>query len=66
MGERSRRRVVARFVDRYNRVRLHGSAGYTAPLDVMAGKAAASWAERDKKLEAARELRRHRRQQVPA
>ena len=60
------RDVVARFVDHYNRVRLHSAVGYVAPLDFMAGKAPAIWAGRDKKLEAARELRRQRRQQVPA
>ena len=58
--------VVARFVDHYNRVRLHSAVGYVAPLDFMAGKAPAIWAERDRKLEAARERRRQRRQQVPA
>jgi putative transposase len=60
------RDVVARFVDHYNGVRLHSAVGYVAPLDFMAGKAPAIWAERDQKLEAARELRRRRRQRVPA
>jgi transposase InsO family protein len=60
------RDVVSRFVDHYNRVRLHSAVGYVAPLDFMAGKAPAIWAERDKKLETARELRRQRRQQVSA
>jgi len=60
------REVVARFVDYYNRIRLHSAVGYVAPLDFMAGKAPAIWAGRDKKLEAAREMRRQRRQQVPA
>ncbi len=60
------REVVARFVDYYNQVRLHSAVGYIAPLDFMAGKGPAIWAERDKKLEAARELRRHRREKVPA
>ena len=55
------------FVDHYKRVRLHSAVGYVAPLDFMAGKAPGIWAGRDKKLEAARELRRQRRQQqVPA
>lgn len=60
------RAVVGRFVDHYNRVRLHSAVGYVAPFDFMAGRAPAIWAERDQKLEAARELRRQRRQQVPA
>jgi transposase InsO family protein len=61
------RRVVARFVEHYNRVRLHSAIGYIAPLDFMAGKADAIWSERDRKLEAARERRRQRRlEKVPA
>jgi putative transposase len=60
------RDVVARFVDHYNGVRLHSAVGYVAPLDFMAGKAPVIWAERDQKLEAARELRRQRRQRVSA
>lgn len=55
------RRVVARFVDYYNKVRLHSAIGYIAPLDFMAGRAKEIWAARDQKLEAARELRRQRR-----
>lgn len=57
------RRVVERFVEHYNAVRLHSAIGYVAPLDFMAGKAKAIWAERDGKLEAARERRRQRRQE---
>jgi transposase InsO family protein len=60
------REIVARFVDHYNRVRLHSAIGYIAPLDLMAGRAPAIWAERDQKLEAARELRRQRRQERSA
>src|SRR5262249_35971802 len=54
--------LVARFVDHYNRVRLHSALGYIAPLAFMAGQAPTIWAERDRKLEAAREHRRQRRQ----
>lgn len=57
------RRVVERFVEHYNAVRLHSAIGYIAPLDFMAGKAKAIWAERDRRLEAAREQRRQRRQE---
>ena len=60
------RDLVARFVDHYNRVRLHSAVGYIAPLDFMAGKSPTIWAERDRKLEAARELRRRRRQRRSA
>lgn len=55
-------RIVARFVDHYNRVRLHSALGYVAPLAFMAGQAPAIWAERDRKLEAARDQRRQRRE----
>ncbi len=55
------RRVVARFVDYYNRSRLHSAIGYSAPLDFMAGKAKESWTARDQKREAARQRRRQRR-----
>jgi transposase InsO family protein len=57
------RPVVARFVEHYNRVRLHSAIGYVAPLDFMAGKAPVIWEARDRKLEAAREQRRQRRQE---
>jgi transposase InsO family protein len=57
------RRIVERFVEHYNRVRLHSAIGYVAPLDFMAGKAKAIWIERDRKLEEARERRRIRRQE---
>ena len=56
------RRIVARFVEHYNRVRLHSALGYIAPLAFMAGQAPTIWAARDRKLEAAREQRRQRRQ----
>ena len=61
------RRVVARFVEHYNRIRLHSAIGYIAPLDFMAGKAEAIWSERYRKLESARDRRRQRRlEKVPA
>jgi transposase InsO family protein len=55
------RRVVSRFVDHYNGVRLHSAIGYITPNDFLAGRAKTIWAERDRKLEAAREARRLRR-----
>jgi putative transposase len=55
------RTTVAKFVDHYNHVRLHSAIGYIAPADYMRGLAAAIWAERDCKLEAARQTRRERR-----
>lgn len=51
------RTVVERFVDHYNRVRLHSAIGYVAPLDLLAGRADQIHAARDRKLEAARQQR---------
>jgi putative transposase len=51
------RAVVDRFVDHYNRVRLHSAIGYVAPLDHLAGRAHEIHAARDRKLEAARQRR---------
>jgi putative transposase len=55
------RRIVSKFVDHYNAHRLHSAIGYIAPNDKLAGREATIWADRDRKLEAARELRRQRR-----
>jgi len=55
------RRIVERFVAQYNAERLHSAIGYVTPNDVLAGRQAAIWAERDRKLEAARALRADRR-----
>jgi putative transposase len=60
------RRVVERFVAHYNGVRLHSAIGYVTPLDMLAGRAEAIQAERDRKLEQARELRRLSRLQEAA
>jgi len=57
------RQLVAQFVEHYNTVRLHSSLGYLAPADKLAGREQEIWNARDQKLEAARELRRQRRQQ---
>ena len=55
------RAVVARFVAHYNGVRLHSAIGYITPNDFLAGRHKEIWAERDRKLEEAREQRRVRR-----
>jgi len=56
------RRVIARFVEHYNGVRLHSAIGYVTPADMLAGREREIWAARDRKLEMAREQRRLRRQ----
>ena len=60
------RRIVARFVEHYNGVRLHSAIGYITPNDFLAGKADEIWAARDQKLAAAREMRRVRREATRA
>jgi len=54
--------LVGRHVEYYNQVRLHSAIGWIAPADKLAGREAAIWAERDRRLEAAREARRLKRQ----
>lgn len=58
------RELVTRFVDHYNGTRLHSAIDYIAPNDMLAGKHDAILAERDRRLEAARELRRLKRQDL--
>lgn len=55
------RLLVERWVAHYNTVRLHSAIGYITPADHLAGRGAAIWAERDRKLEAARTARAARR-----
>ena len=50
-------RVVARYVEHYNTLRLHSAPGYVTPPAKLQGRAQALWAERDRKLEAARQRR---------
>jgi putative transposase len=55
------RATVAAFVHHYNHVRLHSALGYITPQDFLDGRSQAIWAERDRKLEAARQARCARR-----
>jgi putative transposase len=56
------KRFVAQYVEHYNTRRLHSAIGYVAPWDMLQGRQKIIHAERDRKLEAARETRRQRRQ----
>ena len=56
--------LVHSFVTHYNTVRLHSALGYVTPKDKLEGREAAIFAERDRKLEVARERRRAVRQQA--
>jgi transposase InsO family protein len=54
-------RVVARYVEHYNSVRLHSAIGYVSPLAKLEGRDQLIFDERDRKLEAARERRKKKR-----
>ncbi len=57
-------RIVSEFVTHYNERRLHSAIGYITPLAKLEGREKQIFAERDRKLEAAREQRRIARQVV--
>ena len=52
------------YVEHYNNVRLNSAIGYTTPKDMLAGRQQEIHADRDRKLEAARNQRQTRRQQA--
>jgi hypothetical protein len=51
------KRVVTKFVEEYNTVRLHSALGYITPLDKLEGREQEIFAERDRKLLEARQKR---------
>jgi transposase InsO family protein len=55
------RRLVTNYVAQYNEVRLHSALGYVTPIDKLYGREKAIFAERDRKLQVARERRAHNR-----
>ena len=54
---------IADYIRYYNEERLHSSIGYIAPKDKLEGRDEQIFKERDKKLEAAREIRKQKRQE---
>ena len=59
------RRIVVAYVAHYNNVRLHSALGYITPKDRLAGRHTDIFAQRDRKLVAARERRKLLRQIQP-
>ncbi len=55
------RRLVKGHVEHYNSVRLNRAIGYITPKNMLAGHQQEIQADRDRKLEAAREQRKNRR-----
>ena len=58
------RRLIQRYVDHYNTVRLHSAIGFITPADMLAGRQKEIHHARDGKLEEARRQRQLRRQQA--
>jgi putative transposase len=56
------RTIVGEYTTHYNTARLHSALGYVTPQDKLHGKDTAIFAERDRKLAAAREARQQQRQ----
>ena len=60
------RRIVEKYIEHYNTVRLprppHSAIGYVTPADKLNGRDLEIFKERDRKLEEARELRKQKRQ----
>jgi len=58
-------RLVSSYVEHYNHVRLHSALGYITPADKLYGLDQIIFAERDRKLEEARQRRQQARQALP-
>jgi transposase InsO family protein len=57
-------RLVRSYVEHYNTIRLNAAVGYVTPKDMLAGRQQEIQADRDRKLEAAREHRKNRPQRA--
>jgi putative transposase len=57
-------RLIERFIKHYNTVRLHSAIGYITPAHRLAGRHREIFAERDRKLELARQIRKLKRQSL--
>jgi len=57
------KRLLTRWIEHYNTVRLHSALGYITPKDMLAGRAKEIHDERDRKLAAARARRQELRRQ---
>src|SRR6516162_4845696 len=57
-------RLIERFVNQYNTVRLHSAIGYVTPAARLAGRHLEIFSERDRKLELARQNRKTKRQSL--
>lgn len=60
------KRLIDKYVKHYNDDRLHSAIGYVAPKDKLEGREERIFAERDRKLANARELRKQRRRATRA
>ena len=58
------KRLIQRYVDHYNTVRLHSAIGFVTPQDMLEGRQDEIHAARDRKLEQARQQRQLRRQKA--
>jgi len=56
------RRIVGRYVEHYNQIRLHSAIGYVAPADKLAGREMEIFVARDHKLAEARQRRKEQRE----
>jgi putative transposase len=57
-------RLIQRYVNHYNNVRLHSAIGYVTPMDMLAGRQKEIQTARDCKLQEARRQRQIRRQEA--